>query len=113
MKEIKAVIRPNKLNELRRVLMSVEGFPGMTVIAAQGCSAPSRHGPALRAKDQLADFTPKVRIEIIAPDDLAEVLAARIEAVARTGHVGDGLVWLSEVDRAWFIHKTVASGGEA
>lgn len=107
MKEIKAVIRPNKLNELRRVLLAVDGFPGMTVISAQGCSAPSRHGPALRLKDQLADFSPKVRIEIIAPDDVAEILVAKIEAVARTGHVGDGLVWVTEVQRALFIHKTL------
>lgn len=105
MKEIKAVIRPNKLSALREALRSLPGFPGMTVSKAEGCSAPSRHSPHT-IQEELTDFTPKVRVEIIADDEIAERIFDRIVAVAQTGHIGDGLVWTTEVGRAAFIHKT-------
>jgi nitrogen regulatory protein P-II 1 len=107
MKEIKAVIRPNKLAMLRDALVLLPGFPGMTVSKVEGCSAPSRHVPARsRIKEELTDYTPKVRIEIVAPDEVAEILFQRITEVAKTGHYGDGLVWVTDVERAAFIFKT-------
>ena len=105
MKEIKAVIRPSKLPTLRDSLRLVPGFPGMTISKAEGCSAPARHVPN-NIKEELTDFTPKVRIEIVADDAIAETLFERIVAVAQTGHIGDGLVWMTEIERAAFIHKT-------
>lgn len=105
MKEIKAVIRPNKLNPLRDVLRTVPGFPGMTVTRAEGCSAPARHLPH-NIREELTDFTAKVRVEIVAEDNLAQTLFDRIVEVAQTGQIGDGLVWMTEVERAAFVHKT-------
>lgn len=105
MKEITAVIRPNKLGALRDALRGIEGFPGMTVSKAEGCSAPARHVPHT-IKEELTDFTPKTRIEIVAPDDVAEVIYEAIVHIAQTGHIGDGLVWMTEIQRASFIHKT-------
>jgi len=108
MKEIKAIIRPNKLAVLRDALVALPGFPGMTVSKVEGCSAPSRHVPArIRIKDELTDYTPKVRIEIIAPDELAEAIFQRVTEVARTGHYGDGLVWITEVEKVAFVFKTM------
>ena len=112
MKEIKAVIRPNKLNALRDALRDIPGFPGMTVIKAEGCSAPSRHGPAHNIKEELTDYTPKVRIEIVSPDELADVIVDRIVAIATTGHLGDGLIWMTSIERTTFIHKLMP-GAEA
>jgi nitrogen regulatory protein P-II 1 len=107
MKEIKAVIRPNKLAALRDALVILPGFPGMTVSKVEGCSAPSRHVPArTRIKEELTDYTAKIRIEIVAPDEVAEMLFQRITEVAQTGHYGDGLVWVTDVQRAAFIFKT-------
>lgn len=106
MKEIKAIIRPNKLPQLRKMLMSLEGFPGMTISQAEGCSAPSRHGPTLSIKDELTDFTKKVRIEIVCPDDDADRIVDCITDVAQTGQLGDGIVWVTDVQRAVFVHKT-------
>lgn len=107
MKEIKAIIRPNKLAVLRDALVVLPGFPGMTVTKVEGCSAPSRHVPArAKIKDELTDYTPKVRLEIVAPDEVAEVIFQRITEVAQTGHYGDGLVWITDVQRAAFIFKT-------
>lgn len=106
MKEIKAVIRPNKLGALRDALIAMPGFPGMTVSRVEGCSAPLRHVARHSIKDELTDFTAKVRIEIVAPDEVAGEIFERITEVAQTGHYGDGLVWISEVERAAFIFKT-------
>ena len=107
MKEIKAIIRPNKLPSLRDALVTLPGFPGMTVTKVEGCSAPSRHVPAkVRIKDELTAYTPKVRVEIVAPDDVAEAIFQRITDVAQTGHYGDGLVWIANIEKAAFIFKT-------
>lgn len=107
MKEIKAVIRPNKLAMLRDALVALPGFPGMTVTKVEGCSAPSRHVPArTKIKDELTDYTSKVRVEVIAPDEVAEAIFQRITEVAQTGHYGDGLVWITDVEKVAFIFKT-------
>ena len=106
MKEIKAVIRPNKLAALRNALVALPDFPGMTVLKGEGCSAPGRHIHGNSIKDELTDYTPKVRIEIIADDAVAEIIFQRIKDVAKTGDYGDGLVWMTEVEKAAFIFKT-------
>ena len=79
----------------------------MTVTKVEGCSAPSRHVARHRIKDELTDYSPKMRIEIVAPDDVAEVIFQRITEVAQTGHYGDGLVWITEVEKAAFVFKTM------
>lgn len=107
MKEIKAIIRPNKLASLRGALLALPGFPGMTVSKVEGCSAPTRHVARHNIKDELTDYTPKVRIEIVAPDDVAAVIFQRITEVAQTGHYGDGLVWITDVEKVAFIFKTM------
>jgi nitrogen regulatory protein P-II 1 len=111
-KEIKAIVRPNKLAALRQALVEFPGFPGMTVSKVEGCSAPDRHGPPHNIKEELTDYTPKVRIEIVCPDELADPLVDRIVDVAKTGHLGDGLVWVTDVPRAAFIYKTMPGQGK-
>ncbi len=108
MKEIKAVIRPAKLAALREALRHVPGFPGMTVSKAEGCGAPSRHH-LHTIKEELTDFTPKVRIEILAEDALAQALFERIVDVANTGHIGDGIVWITAVERASLVFRAAGA----
>ena len=110
MKEIKAIIRPNRLSVLRERLMLLPCFPGMTVSKAEGCSARSVLQGTTRPKDDLADYVPKVRIEIVAPDDAAEEIMEVIIKVGQTGQVGDGLVWVTDVGRAAFLYKTTSLG---
>lgn len=107
MKEIKAVIRPNKLAAVREALLALPGFPGMTVTRVEGCSAPNRHVGRKDIKDELTDYTPKVRIEIVAPDEVADAIYQRVTEVAQTGHYGDGIVWLVDVERVAFVFKTM------
>lgn len=106
MKEIKAVIRPNKLVALRDALVVLPGFPGMTVSKVEGCSAPERHIIRHNIKDALTDYTPKVRIEIVAPDESAEAIFQCVTQVAQTGQFGDGIVWVTDIERAAFVYKT-------
>jgi len=106
MKEIKAIIRPAKLPALREKLRALPGFPGMTISKVEGCSAPSLHTPA-NLKDELTDYTPKIRIEIIAPDEVSESIVETIIHNAQIGQIGDGLVWVTDIDRAVFLYKTV------
>ncbi|MBU3542908.1 MAG: P-II family nitrogen regulator [Burkholderiaceae bacterium] len=104
MKEIKAIIRPNKLPILRNTLMDTPGFPGMTVSKAEGCSAPNKVEKA-SIKDELTDYTQKIRIEIVCPDEVADLLMDKIIHVCQTGQVGDGIVWMTDVTKAAFIAK--------
>ncbi len=106
MKEIRAVVRPHKLPRLREVLRAIPGFPGMTLSKAVGCGATARHVPNT-IREELTDFSDKLRVEIVAPDDLVDVMVEAIVQVATTGQTGDGLVWVTSIERAVFIRKTV------
>ena len=111
MKEIRAVIRPQKLPRLREVLRAIPGFPGMTISKAAGCGTTVGHVPST-IREELIDFSEKLRVEIVAPDELVDELVERIVKVATTGQTGDGLVWVTDVQRAVFIRKTVRGGSE-
>ncbi len=97
MKEIKAIIRPRCLDAVRDAFRWMQGFPGMSVCRIEGCS---RHdGPEIGhgLREELADFAPKVRIEIIAPDDKVDEIIQILHAHAHTGRDGDGLIWVTDV----------------
>lgn len=112
MKEIKAVIRPNKLPALRSALMAVPGFPGMTVLKGEGCSAPARtHFRSATIADELTDYTPKAYVIMVAPDDMVDALMTCIEKVCTTGHQGDGIAWVMEVEHALFLFNGASDPG--
>jgi len=97
--EVTAIIQPRKLDPVREALNALPDFPGMTVSRVEGCGpASDRRGQPKGLRQQLTDFSPKVRLEILAPDELAETLARLIHQVAHTGQAGDGVVWLKPVE---------------
>jgi nitrogen regulatory protein P-II 1 len=106
MMEVKAVIRPNKLAALRAALLDTPGFPGMTVAKVEGCSAPSKANKA-SIKEELTDYSAKVRIEIVCNAELAPAIMDRIVSVCQTGQMGDGVVWCTPVPKAFFIAKSL------
>ncbi|WP_353432930.1 P-II family nitrogen regulator [Polynucleobacter sp. MWH-UH23A] len=108
MMEVKAVISPNKLGALRAALLDTPGFPGMTVSKVEGCSAPSKLGKAT-IKDELTDYSAKVRIEIICNAEIAGSLMDKIVAVCQAGHMGDAVVWCTPVPNAFFVSKSSSS----
>ncbi len=100
MKKITAIVRPVRLEALRSALRRLPGFPGMTVSDCGGMTAPDRLG---EQRDPLADFSNKVRLEIVADDVQTRLIIETIRACAATGQVGDGLVWVVPVEETWRI----------
>ena len=111
MKEIKAVIQPQKLARLRSVLLELPGFNGMTVSRVEGMSRPGGPADAPRSiRDELTDYSGKVLITLIAEDTAAEAIAAVICATATTGQKGDGLAWVVPVEGVYRIRDAKAAG---
>lgn len=103
MKKVTAIVRPVRpvrLEALRSALRRLPDFPGMTVTDCGGMTAPDRLG---ENRDPLADFSSKVRIEIVADEEPTRLIIETIRACATTGHVGDGLVWVGAVEEMWRI----------
>jgi nitrogen regulatory protein P-II 1 len=98
MKEIKAVIPPARLAKIRSALRNIKGFPGMTVSKVDGCGHHLAK-PLLGIREELTDYTPKVHIILVAPDELVEGILQVIVEVGHTGQVGDGIVWVTPVER--------------
>lgn len=97
MKEIKAVIKPTRLSRLREAFRKLPDFPGMTVIRAEGSGYHPNKPLSPGIKSELADYTAKVRVEIVARDEEVDELLRLIHEICHTGQVGDGVVWVSDV----------------
>ena len=96
MKKIEAVIKPFKLDEVKEALQEM-GVQGMTVLEAKGYGRQKGHTELYRGAEYVVDFLPKIKIEVVIGDDqLAPALEA-IQAAARTGRIGDGKIFVSEV----------------
>jgi nitrogen regulatory protein P-II 1 len=98
MKEIKAVIQPSRLPKIRSALRNIKGFPGMTVSKVEGCGHHLAK-PSIGIREELTDYSPKVRIEMVTPDDLVEGVLQILVEVGHTGQVGDGIVWVTPAER--------------
>lgn len=106
MKEIKAVIGPQKLARLHATMRATPGFAGMTVSKAEGYAAPEpRARPTI--KQELTDHVARVRIEMVVSEEAATGLYDAVVACLSSGPPGDSLVWMTDVERAAFVHKTV------
>ena len=97
MKQITAVLKPFKLDDVKAAL-EVLGVQGLTVSEAQGFGRQRGHTEVYRGAEYTVDFVPKVRIEVICADGDVEKLVAAIVEAARTGKIGDGKVWVSSID---------------
>ena len=97
MKKIEAVIKPFKLDEVKDALQEM-GLHGMTVIEAKGFGRQRGHTELYRGAEYVVDFLPKLKIEIIVTDEMAEEAVAVITKSAQTGKIGDGKIFLSTID---------------
>lgn len=96
MKKIEAVIRPEKLDEVRKAIESV-GYPGITITEAQGHGKQKGVVQQWRGETYRVDFLPKVKLEMVVSDaDVERIIQAIIQA-AKTGAVGDGKIFVSDV----------------
>ena len=99
MKLITAVIKPFKLDEVREALNEV-GVLGMTTTEVKGFGRQKGHSEIYRGAEYVVAFLPKVKIELVVPEEISEACIAAIAKVARTGHIGDGKIFVSNVESA-------------
>jgi len=111
MKKIEAIIKPFKLEEVKEALAEV-GVQGMTVTEVKGFGRQKGHTEIYRGSEYTVDFLPKVKIEIVVDDSLAENVASVIVKSANTGKTGDGKVFVSSVEQAIRI-RTGETGSSA
>ncbi|MBN8552783.1 MAG: P-II family nitrogen regulator [Caulobacterales bacterium] len=96
MKKIEAVIKPFKLDEVKEALQDI-GVQGMTVVEAKGYGRQKGHSELYRGAEYVIDFLPKLKIEIVVPDDMVAAATDAIIASARTGKIGDGKIFVTDV----------------
>jgi nitrogen regulatory protein P-II 1 len=98
MKKVEAIIKPFKLDDVREAL-SAAGITGMTAIEVKGFGRQKGHTELYRGAEYVVDFLPKVKIELVLADDQVDGCINAITAAARTGKIGDGKTFVSEVTR--------------
>ena len=111
MKKIEAIIKPFKLDEVKESLQEV-GIQGITVTEAKGFGRQKGHTELYRGAEYVVDFLPKVKLEVVIEDSLAERAVEAIQAAAKTGRIGDGKIFVSEIQEAIRI-RTGERGAEA
>ena len=97
MKKIEAIIKPFKLDEVKEALHEV-GVSGITVLEAKGFGRQKGHTELYRGAEYSVDFLPKVKIEILAPAELAPRIVETIRESAQTGKIGDGKIFVTDVE---------------
>lgn len=111
MKKIEAIIKPFKLDEVKEALHEV-GLQGITVLEAKGFGRQKGHTELYRGAEYVVDFLPKVKIEIVLSDDMVERAIDAIKGAAHTGRIGDGKLFVSNIEEALRI-RTGETGEEA
>ncbi|MGD0904451.1 MAG: P-II family nitrogen regulator, partial [Terracidiphilus sp.] len=96
MKKIEAIIKPFRIEEVKDALAKI-GIEGMTVIEAKGCGRQKGHTEIYRGSEYTVDLLPKIKLEVVVSDLRAEEVAGTIVASAKTGKIGDGKVFISNI----------------
>ncbi len=111
MKKIEAIIKPFKLDEVKDALQEI-GVQGLTVMEAKGFGRQKGHTELYRGAEYVVDFLPKIKIEIVVSEDLAQEVIDSIVEKANTGKIGDGKVFVSDISAAIRI-RTGEQGSDA
>jgi nitrogen regulatory protein PII len=102
MKLIKCVIRPNKIDEVREALEKAS-LSGMTITEVRGHGRQKGHKAVYRGREYQVSLLPKTMIEMAVPDDLVDEVIRIVMSSARTGDIGDGRIWVMEIDEGYNI----------
>ncbi len=111
MKQVTAVIKPFKLDEVRESLAEV-GVTGLTVTEVKGFGRQKGHTELYRGAEYVVDFLPKVKIEVVVDESVVEAVVDAIIKAARTGKIGDGKIFVQEIEQVIRI-RTGETGAEA
>lgn len=98
MKKVEAIIKPFKLEDVREALAEI-GITGMTITEVKGFGRQRGHTELYRGAEYVVDFLPKVKLEIIVQEDLVEPCVDKIAQVANTHKIGDGKIFVTQVER--------------
>ena len=99
MKKIEAIIKPFKLEEVKDALAEI-GIEGMTVSEVKGFGRQKGHTEIYRGSEYTVDFLPKIKLEVVAPDERVDAAVQAIVKAAKTGKIGDGKVFVSNIEDA-------------
>ena len=111
MKKVEAIVRPHLLDAVKTALQDV-GIVGMTVSEVKGFGRQKGHTETYRGSEYKVDFLPKVKIEVVLPDELVEKVVGAVLATAKTGKFGDGKIFITDLSGAVRI-RTGERGEEA
>ena len=111
MKKIEAIIKPFKLDEVKEALQEI-GVQGLSVLEAKGFGRQKGHTELYRGAEYVVDFLPKVKIEVVVTDDILDEVITTIVDTAKTGKIGDGKIFVSDVQQAIRI-RTSEEGTDA
>jgi len=111
MKKIEAIVKPFKLEEVKDAISEV-GVEGMTVTEVKGFGRQKGHTEIYRGSEYTVDFLPKLKLEIVVPDELADDVVQAIIKAAKTGKIGDGKVFVAPIESAVRI-RTEEKGANA
>ena len=111
MKKVEAVIKPFKLDEVKEALQEI-GIQGLSVLEAKGFGRQKGHTELYRGAEYVVDFLPKVKIELVVADDMLDQVLDAIVGAAKTGKIGDGKIFVSDVTHAIRI-RTGEDGPDA
>jgi nitrogen regulatory protein P-II 1 len=110
-KKVEAIIKPFKLDEVKEALQEV-GIQGLSVLEAKGFGRQKGHTELYRGAEYVVDFLPKVKIEVVIADDQLDSVIEAIVGAAKTGKIGDGKIFVSNVEQAIRI-RTSEEGPDA
>ena len=111
MKKVEAVIKPFKLDEVRELLSEI-GITGLTVTEVKGFGRQKGHTELYRGAEYVVDFLPKIKLELVIADHLVDAAVEAIVNAARTGKIGDGKIFVTNVEQVIRI-RTGETGEEA
>ncbi len=98
MKKVEAIIKPFRLDDVREALTDID-ITGLTVTEVKGFGRQKGHTELYRGAEYVVDFMPKVKMEIVITDDQLDTCVEAISKAARTGKIGDGKIFVTDVDR--------------
>ena len=111
MKKIEAIIKPFKLDDVKEALQEI-GLQGMTVVEAKGFGRQKGHTELYRGAEYVVDFLPKLKVEVVVSDDQVEGALEAIQKAAKTGKIGDGKIFVLDVQNVVRI-RTGETGAAA
>ena len=110
MKKIEAIIKPLKFEQVKDALADL-GIDGMTIVEVKGFGRQKGHTEIYRGSEYTVDFLPKIKIEVVLSDDVAEQAVEAIVKAAKTGKIGDGKVFIAAIEDAVRIRTSETGDG--